>query len=431
MNKILVIAKSEYLRRVRSRGFILTTLLLPLALVLFVGVIVLLSVSAFKEEEARRIAVVDSTAVLGPALVSVSDEALQFTLAQQSTEVLREAVTEGDYDGYLVLPPGAVEGEGRITYYAQESGGAMLEGRMEGRIEGVIEEERMHRQNLDPAVIEALRAHVSLQMIRLTDDGEEAGGTGLFIAMGLGMGMVIVMMMLIYGTVVMQGVIDEKSSRVVEVVVSSVKPFHLMLGKVIGIGAMGLTQLIFWSLMLLTITVTAGSVIAMFLDPSQYNLSDSASTAQLLQAADINVPSLPGGLFIWLTLYFLGGYLLYASLYAAIGSMVESQQDAQGFLLPVIMPIIVALYTVMPQVENPDSTLSITLSMVPLTSPVSSLVRIAVSDVPLWQTMLSLTILYGSFVGVTWLAGRIYRVGILMYGKKPSLRELLRWVRQA
>ena len=431
MNKIWVIARSEYLRRVRSRGFILTTLLLPLALVLFGGVIVLLSISAFKQEEARRIAVVDSTGVLGPALVSASDDALHFTVAQESTEVLRKAVTEGDFAGYLVLPPGAVEGEGRITYYAKESGGAMLESRMEGRIEGVIEEERMHRQNLDPAVIEALRAHVSLQMVRLTDDGEEAGGTGLFIAMGLGMGMVIVMMMLIYGSVVMQGVIDEKSSRVVEVVVSSVKPFHLMLGKVIGIGAMGLTQLIFWSLMLLTITVTAGSVIAMFLDPSQYNLTDNASTAQLLEAADINVPSLPGGLFIWLTLYFLGGYLLYASLYAAIGSMVESQQDAQGFLLPVIMPILVALYTVMPQVENPDSTLSITLSMVPLTSPVSALVRIAVSDVPLWQTTLSLIILFGSFVGVTWVAGRIYRVGILMYGKKPSLRELLRWVRQA
>jgi ABC-2 type transport system permease protein len=244
------------------------------------------------------------------------------------------------------------------------------------------------------------------------------------------MGMLIVMMMLIYGSVVMQGVIDEKSSRVVEVVISAVKPFHLMLGKVIGIGAMGLTQLLFWSLLLLCISLAAGTVIAMFLDPAQYALSNTASTAQLLEAADISLPSFPASMFVWLVLYFLGGYLLYASLYAAIGSMVESQQDAQGFVIPVVLPIIVAMYTLVAQVENPDSTLSVTMSMIPLTSPVSALIRIAVTDVPVWQSILSLVLLFSSFLGVSWIAGRIYRVGILMYGKKPGLRELVRWIRQ-
>ena len=430
MGKVWIIARSEYLRRVRSRAFILTTLLLPLALVAFFAGIVLLTITAIKQDEGHTIAVVDSTRVLGPALVSTSDDAIRFTVAQEPAASLRTAVLEGSYDGYLVLPPGSIEGEGQIAYYTKESGGSILENRMERRIEGVVEEERMRRQNLDPAVIQALRANVSLRMIRLTDEGEEAGGTGLFIGIGMGMGMLIVMMMLVYGSVVMQGVIDEKSSRVVEVIVSSVKPFQLMLGKVVGIGAMGLTQLVFWSLLMLTISTAAGSVIALFLDPGQYSLAETASTAQLMKAADINLPSFPTALFVWLTVYFLGGYLFYASIYAAIGSMVESQQDAQGFLVPVMLPIIVAMYTLVAQVESPDSTLSITLSMVPLTSPVSAIIRLAVSDVPLWQTLLSLTILFASFVGVIWLAGRIYRVGILMYGKKPSLRELGRWIRQ-
>ena len=221
MHKIWIIAKSEYLRRVRSRAFILSTLLLPVGLVLFMVVIGLLSVSAFKQQKERSIAVVDSTGVLGPALVSVSDDALRFTVTGEPTDTLRKAVTEGRYDGYLVLPPGSVDGEGRIAYYATAGGGRFLESRMEARIEGIVEEERMRRQNLDPDVIKALRAHVSLRMVKLTDRGEEAGGTGLFIGMGIGMGVLIVMMMLIYGSVVMQGVIDEKSSRVVEVVVSA------------------------------------------------------------------------------------------------------------------------------------------------------------------------------------------------------------------
>jgi len=380
--------------------------------------------------QGRDIAVVDSTGVLGAALESTSDEGLRFILTQDSIDSLRVAVTQGDYSGYLVLPPGSVEGEGQIAYYAEDGGGAILEGRIERRIEGVVEEERMRRQNLDPAVIQALQANVSLRMVKLTDEGEEAGGTRLFIALGIGMGMLIVMMMLIYGSVVMQGVIDEKSSRVVEVVISAVKPFHLMLGKVIGIGAMGLTQLLFWSLLLLCISLAAGTVIAMFLDPAQYALSNTASTAQLLEAADISLPSFPASMFVWLVLYFLGGYLLYASLYAAIGSMVESQQDAQGFVIPVVLPIIVAMYTLVAQVENPDSTLSVTMSMIPLTSPVSALIRIAVTDVPVWQSILSLVLLFSSFLGVSWIAGRIYRVGILMYGKKPGLRELVRWIRQ-
>ncbi|ARA94363.1 ABC transporter permease [Rhodothermaceae bacterium RA] len=431
MNKTWIVARSEYLRRVRSKGFILTTLLLPLAIVVFLVVIVLLAASAFEEDETRTIAVVDRTGVLEEALVAASDEALRFVPATESEAALREAVSAGTYDGYLVLPADVIEGDGQVVYYSAEGGGSIFENRLDRRIERVVEEERMRRRNIDPELIREVSSNVPLRMVKLTEQGEEAGSTGVFAALGFGMGFLIFMMMVIYGSVVMQGVIDEKSSRVVEVIVSSVRPFELMLGKVLGIGAMGLTQMVVWSALILAGSMASGAVVSLFLDPAQLNLPDSASTEEILQAANITIPTFPPELFLWFILYFLLGYLLYASLYAAVGSLVESQQDAQGFLLPLLLPIIVAMYTLVPQVESPNSTLSLVLSMIPLTSPISAVVRMAVTDVPWWQMLLSLAILAATFLGVVWLAGRVYRVGILMYGKKPSPRELLRWLRQA
>ncbi len=431
MNKTWIVARSEYLRRVRSKGFVLTTLLLPLAIVVFLVVIILLAASAFEEDETRTIAVVDRTGVLEEALVAASDEAIRFVPAAETEAALREAVIAGTYDGYLVLPADVIEGDGQVAYYSAEGGGSIFENRLDRRIERVVEEERMRRRNIDPELIREVSSNVPLRMVKLTEQGEEAGSTGVFAALGFGMGFLIFMMMVIYGSVVMQGVIDEKSSRVVEVIVSSVRPFELMLGKVLGIGAMGLTQMVVWSALILAGSMASGAVVSLFLDPAQLNLPDSASTEEILQAANITIPTFPPELFVWFILYFLLGYLLYASLYAAVGSLVESQQDAQGFLLPLLLPIIVAMYTLVPQVESPNSTLSLVLSMIPLTSPISAVVRMAVTDVPWWQTLASLAILAATFLGVVWLAGRVYRVGILMYGKKPSPREVLHWLRQA
>ncbi len=431
MHKIWLVLRSEYLRRVRTKGFILATLLLPLALTAFLVVVVLLTVSAMEEDKVRTIAVVDETGVLLPRLADEAGD-LRFEAANVPADSLRALViAEERYAGYLLLPAGLLRGDAQAVYYSVEGGGFSFESRLDGRLTQAVEAQRLHEQNVPAEVLALLQRDVSVRMVRLTETGEEAGGTGFFAGLGFGMGFLIFMMMVIYGAVVMQGVIDEKSSRVVEVVVSSVKPFHLMMGKVLGIGAMGLTQMIVWSALTLAVTFAAGPVVALFIDPASLDLPESASTAQVLEAADVTIPSLDPMVLVWFVFFFLGGYLLYAAFYATIGSLVESQQEAQSFLFPLLLPLIISMYTLMPQIESPNGTLSVVLSMLPLTSPISMIVRVAVTDVPAWQVLLSLLLLVGSFVVAVWVGSRIYRIGILMYGKRPSVRDILRWLRYA
>lgn len=433
MNKIWIVAKSEFMRRVRSKGFILTTLLLPFALVLLGVFIVFISVSAFNEEEAsaRTIAVVDETGVLLEQLHTLSDERLQFVRPEEPVDALRQAIIDDVYDGFLVLPAGLVDGEGHVMYYTIEGGSSIFGDRVERQLESAVEAQRLVRENISPEMLAFLNADVPVQVVKLTETGEEAGNTEFFMVLGFIMGFLIFMMMIVYGSVVMQGVIDEKSSRVVEVIISSVKPFHLMMGKVLGIGAMGLTQVVVWSGLVMAGSVALGPILMLFIDPGTMNLPDNPGTEEVLREVGITIPTFSPEIFVWFVLYFLFGYLLYASFYATVGSIVESQQESQAFLLPLLLPVIVAMYTLMPQVQSPHSTLSVVMSMLPLTSPISMIVRAAVADVPLWQMLLSLLLLVGSFIGAIWVCSRIYRVGILMYGKKPNLKDLVRWFRYA
>jgi ABC-2 type transport system permease protein len=268
-------------------------------------------------------------------------------------------------------------------------------------------------------------------MIKLSESGETSGGTEAFVAIGFIMGFLIYITMLVYGSVVMQGVMQEKVNRVVEIIVSSVRPFDLLMGKVLGIGAMGLVQMTFWAILIAGGVFFSGTVLALFLDPANLNLPASASQDELLAAANFSMPAVDPLLFVWFVGYFLLGYLLYASLFSAIGSTVEQQQDAQSLMLPVMLPIILSIVFLQPVIEAPNSTLAIVLSMVPLTSPISMVVRVAVTHVPLWEVSLSFLLLVGAFFGAIWVAGRIYRVGILMYGKKASFKDLAKWIRYA
>ena len=433
MSKTWIVARSEYLRRVRSKAFILTTLLLPFAIAILLFVIVMLSISALNDDEVRTVAVVDETDVLVSRLEAASDDGLRFTRAQAPADSLRTSVMGGELDGYLAIPAGIVEGEGRVTYYTSEGASLSLQDRLERRVEEAVEAERLARSDVAPDVLARLNADVPQRTVKLTEEGEEAGNTGFFIALGFGMGFLIFMMMIVYGGVVMQGVIEEKSSRVVEVIVSSVRPYQLMMGKVLGIGAMGLTQVLAWGLLIFAVSFFAGGLIALFIDPSQLPeaLPQNASTAQILEAQGIALPSISPWLFVWFAVYFLLGYLLFASIFAGVGAIVESQQESQSFTLPIMLPIIVAMYTLMPQIESPHSALAVTMSLFPLTSPISMLVRMAVVDVPFWQILLSVALLAATFLGTVWMTSRIYRVGILMYGKKASWKDLVKWVRYA
>ena len=429
MEKIWIVLKNEFIRRVKTKFFILTTLLGPVALVAFFLVIGFAAVSAV-DGETQRIALVDETGALADDLMASTNDQYIFSNPGLPLDSVRSAVLAGQYDGYLVLPDGLIAGEAEATLYAFEGGGLSQRG-LRDLITRSVEKQRLLERNVSPEVLEVLRADVPFNTVKLTETGEDAGSTEAYAAIGFIMGFLIYIAMLVYGSVVMQGVIEEKLSRVVEVVVSSVRPFQLLMGKVLGIGAMGLVQMTVWALLIMAGTVFSGTILALFLDPTNLNLPVDASQEELLMAADFTVPQLSPDVFVWFVLFFLVGYLLYASLFAAIGSAVEQQQDAQGLLLPVMMPIILSIAFIQPIIEAPNSTLSVLLSMIPFFSPIPMVVRVAVTEVPIWEVLLSFSLLIGAFIGAIWLGGRIYRIGILMYGKKASLKDLIRWIRYA
>lgn len=430
MSKTWIVLKSEFLRRVQSKWFVIMTLLAPL-IVIALAVLPGLFMYFASQSEQRTVGVVDETGVLLPALEAASDEQLRFVALTEPVEIVREAVQAGAYDGYVVLPAGLLDGEGSVTYYTGEGGGLSARVRLENVIERAVEQQRLAAQNAPPDVLEIVNANVPVRTVQLTETGEEVGNSELYAVVGFIMGFAIYIAVFIYGAQVMYGAMEEKNSRVVEVVVSSVRPFDLLMGKVLGIGAMGLLQMVIWSVLALAGLTFAGTIIAQFMNPADLNLPADASQEAVLQAANFNIPAFSPMIFVWFVLFFVGGYLLYASLFAAIGAAVDQQQDAQTLMAPITMLIIIPIVFITFLLESPNSPLSVILSLIPFFSPILMVVRIAITDVPLWQILLSYVLLIATFIASIWVSARIYRVGILMYGKKPGFRDLFRWARYA
>ena len=430
MNKIWIIVKSEFWRRVRSKWFIFITLLAPLLLIAFLALPVVVSVLA-QNDGSTRIAVVDETGVLLSHLEVAETEDFQFVRPTEPDDAVRDAVRAGTYDGYLHLPAGLLDEAGEATYYSAAGSGLSLPQRLRSLVGKAVVQQRLAQREVPPDVLEIVNSTVSLRTVKLTDEGEEADSTIANSIVGYIMGFMIYITVLIYGALVMQSVIEDKSSRVVEVMMASVRPFQLLMGKVLGIGAVGLVQMTLWGAIIIGLSLGAGAVLSLFLDPSAFDLPADVSQEVLLAKADIALPSVSVGLFVWFVLFFLGGYLLFASLYAAIGSAVEQQQDAQALMLPVTFLIILPIMFLFPIIENPNAGFAVVLSMVPFFSPILMIVRVAVTEVPFWQVALSYALLISGFVGSIWISSRIYRVGILMYGKKASLKDMIKWVRYA
>ncbi|MBO6574744.1 MAG: ABC transporter permease [Rhodothermales bacterium] len=431
MNRTFIVAKNEFLTRVKSKAFIITTLLGPIILIGFFAVVGLVTVQSMEGTQ-RTVSVVDETGLLYDRLEARESDSYRFVEATEPADSVRADVLRGSIDGYLVIPSGILDGAGEVEYFTVDGGiGSVFQRGLERAVEGVVEDARLDRAQITPEVREILNNRVRVNTVMLTSEGEEAGDAGAYAIIGFILGFLIYMAMLIYGSVVMRGVIAEKSTRVVEIIVSSVRPFELLMGKVLGIGAMGVVQMVVWAGMMAAGTIGAGAIVALFADPASLNLPDTATQEEVLAAVDFQPPQLNPEVFIWFVLFFLVGYLLYASLFAAIGSAVEHEQEAQGFLIPVMMPIIISIMFISPIVEEPNSTLALVLSMLPFFSPVPMVVRVAVTDVPLWQVGGSFLLMVGAFLGAIWLSARIYRVGVLMYGKKPSIKDIMKWIRYA
>ena len=424
MSKIGLIVAREFTQRVRKRSFLIVTLVMPLAMVALVAVPVLLAQYGGRDER-RDVVVLDASGVVAPALLGGESDKVRFLVPDDSTLFDHTAAAEalpGVY-GFLEVDSTAVDNPSGLRLYTRSASTVGLENAVRTAVSEALRAERVRRTGVEglDSLIRAVDVTAAIQTFELATKPDGSGVQTVekssAVAMGLayGAGLLIYMFVLIYGMMVMQGVVEEKTNRIIEVLISSVRPFELMMGKIVGIALVALLQFTIW----LAVLVAVG----MWL-PS---LGSATGVAGVLGAAttDTALWVRVAGSFV---LYFVGGYLLYAAMFAAVGSAVDNTNDLQQLQVPLTIPLIVAVVMMMSVMQNPSSSVAFWGSMIPLTSPVIMMARVAYG-VPWWEFVLSLVLLYGSFVGVVWLAAKIYRTGILMYGKKGSFGEMLKWIR--
>ena len=424
--KLWAVVKREYLERVRTKGFVIGTILGPL---LMGAMMIVPAIAARSSSKPLRVAVLDATGTLQSAVeeglrAARFDGKARFDVqpvprsapevgpavappAGAGEATLKRAVLEGRLDGYLHLPADAVTA-GTASYYGRNVSNRIDLRTMERTVSDVLVGRRLTGAGLDPAKVKDLTKELDLKTIRLSEKGEreDQGAAMIFSIILL---MILYMSIILWGQAVMTSVIEEKTSRVVEVMAAGVSPTTLLAGKLLGVGAAGLTQFLVWAISLFGVSVfAAGAAMGSFA-----------------------MPEITPVMLVSFVLFFVLGFLFYAALYASIGAAVNTVQEAQSLAFPVLLPIILAMVCFPAVLEAPDGVLAVTMSMIPGMSPLIMFLRIVVLTPPLWQIALSIALLALGILGVVWVAARVYRVGILMYGKKPTFPELVKWVRHA
>jgi ABC-2 type transport system permease protein len=421
--KFFLVFKREYFSRLKSKTFIVTTILAPVGfLMLF---LIPIAVSSLSSERERIVYVVDETGSIDHRLVEANPGLYRIPDTTDMDE-LRGEVMARKVDAYVFISESVVTNTGSPELVYGGAGGLMFIQGIRSDIQAAVRNELLDRSDVNPEVREIFSKRVGLQTSKLTETGEEETDTTALFIVGLVFGIVIYAAMFIYGAIIMRSVIEEKSSRIIEVITSAVKPLELLLGKVIGVGALGMTQFLIWIIAISGIGSVAGMLML--------GTTPDAATGEVLEEAAANgvsfsIPEIGIELWIGLLVFFLLGYLIYSALFAAVGSAVESETDSQQLTLPISIPIIIAMLLINHVASDPDSTLSVVSSMFPLFTPMLMPVRMAVLDVPLWQILGSIVLMALTFMLLMWLSARIYRVGMLMYGKKAGFRELARWIR--
>lgn len=430
MKKISLIIKREFFTRIRKKSFLVTTLLVPLAFMAMIIVPILLSTSGNGK---KRIAVIDQSGLFENKFADNQEVYFKF-LPDQSFDSLKNKYESMGYQGILYIPKFDIERPNGFEFYSNGQANMQLEHEINKRINEVIENKRLEEQGLDPAKLKEIRSEAEVNFRSGKD--EKKGNSAVAYAVGFGSGFIIYIVLLIFGTTVMRGVMEEKVSRIAEVMISSVKPFELMMGKIVGIAAVGLLQFLIWGILITALHL----VLPLFVSPESMQAASQgastlsqAETAQMVHKVQDVMGSIQWNLLIpCFIVYFLGGYLFYSSLFAAIGSLAnEDLNDIQQLSIPITVPIIIGIMIMMKAVQDPESPLAVWGSIVPFTSPMVMMARIPYGvpgTVPYWQLGLSMVLLIGGFIASTWVAGRIYRTGILLYGKKITLKEAFKWV---
>lgn len=435
MNKIGLIIGREFNERVRKKSFIITTILMPVLMLLLMAAPAL--IMSFSQGDEKQIGVIDESTMIGSRLES--DETILFETLDIPLDEARR--TRTDLFAVLYIAPDILENPKGVQLYANSSTSMTLEMDICAQIERILEEEKLKGYEIEnlQTILDEIETSVSMQTFRNDKSQEEvseAQSSMVATVIGYILAFVLYMFLLIYGSMVMQSVIEEKNNRVLEVMVSSVKPFDLMMGKILGVGSVAVLQVVIWGVLILGM----GTLVVPHLMPDEVMASATAiEQGAALQNADLDPEMMQAiaaitdigyllKIFVSMILFVFGGFLLYAAMFAAVGSAVDNVQDASQLQTPITVPIILGLLMMMAVINDPTSKLAFWFSVIPLTSPIVMMARIPY-DIPTWEIVLSLVVLYASFVALVWFAAKIYRVGIFMYGKKPTLKELWKWMR--
>lgn len=449
MNKVLLIIKREYLTRVKKRTFIVMTLLGPL---LIAGLIIVPFYFAQLEGEIKTIGILDESGAFEGQFANTDN--IQFISLDGDLESAKEEFINSGYYALLHIPATSLSVPESAKLYSTGQPNIVVKGYIRETMRKHVEEMKLNASGIDPDVLRSIKSKINLLTVKINESGtEESSYTEIGMAVGFISGFIIYIFIFMYGSQVMRGVIEEKTSRIVEVIVSSVRPFQLMMGKIIGVALVGLTQFLLW--VLLTLVIVTGFMSFYAGDISQYRNAQLQLQDQMLQSE----MGAPGGtmsieetakdaglnesflvaydmlnsinfelIVLFFLFFFIGGYLLYGALFAAIGSAVDNETDTQQFMLPLTIPLIISIVVAQFIMINPEGPAAFWMSIFPLTSPVVMMIRLPFG-VPIPDLLLSVALLIGGFFFTTWLAAKIYRTGILMYGKKISYKELWKWIR--
>lgn len=432
MNKILLVIQREYLARIQKKSFWIASLLGPILITAIYAVPIWL---AMQDKEVKRIEVVDESGLF--QITDLVDKEVEFKLVNKPVADLKANFAKEGYTALVHLPKDILTNGKDLKIYSEKNLSLSLKSSIERVIEKKVRAVLMKEAGIASEVYEKTQVDVGSETVTVSESGDETSSSsgGAMILAGV-MGMLLYITLLLYGSQVMNGVIEEKSSRIIEVIISSIKPYQLMLGKILGVGMVGLTQFLLW----IVLTIGLSQVASKFYQTSPIQqkmeqvkkadpkvareINDASPMAEVTKVIEsTNIPLVVGGFLF----YFLFGYLLYSSLFAAIGSAVESATEAQQFTFIVMLPIIAAFMMAQFTMQDPDSTMAFWASMIPFTSPINMMVRLPYG-VPAWELATSMTLLVLGFLACSWISARIYRIGILMYGKKVTVKEMAKWL---
>ena len=433
MNKILLVLQREYLVRVRKKSFLIMTLLTPL---LFAGLFIVPVFLTLGLEKEKIVEVVDETGKIAPKLEG--KKKLKFETSKYKTlKQAKDSLNNSAHYAILYIPKIDIKKPEGVKVFAEKSISLDVSGDIQNAVRKAVEDIKLLDSGIDKKVLASIKSDIDIETETLAG---EKSNSGMATIIGFITAFVIYMAVFLYGSQVMRGVIEEKSNRIIEVIISSVKPFQLMMGKILGVALIGLTQFVLWIILTFGIVTVVSSVVGLDkmaekkMEQSMENSGEEGKKAiEKMQKQSSGVFSSLGTIpivtiIVAFLFYFIGGYLLYSSMFAAAASAVDSEAEMQQFVLPISIPLIIAIVAMQAIIRDPDGSVAFWMSMIPFTSPIIMMARIPFGGVDSWELVLSIALLMGSFIAMTWVTARIYRVGILMYGKKVNFRELGKWI---